>query len=706
MGYKVSEKMDQFAHDNIAQITEQTYDMCSSAENMVRRITRQTVQTAKGVLNEEGRITLSKTEVEWRVRDISWDGTEAVLLPVLSIGDNEVVSDPALDEVHPLVDEVHHNTGAQCSIYQRMNEAGDMLRVSSTIAGEGGERALGKVIQSRPSGRVDPRVAAVLRGREYMDRQIEGSRILHRGYIPLVASGDRVAGMIEVLVHPEGLEAVRESILRTQVGSTGYVWVLRGKGPQRGEYIVSQGGRRDGENIWYAKDAVGEYFVQDLVHQALSTPPGEISFVRYQWRNPGEEVRKPKIAAITYFAPWDWVIGAGAYESEFHAAKQEVQDSFRRLMIWITLAGAGLLALVLLASFYMGGRIAGPISRMVEIARKVADGDIQSAHLSIEELAKRYQGVLDRAEEDQGRGLDETGRLFLAVRDMTESLDSLVGQMQRSGIQVTASATQISAQVRQLESTVNRQATATAQVGATTKEISATSKELTSTVSEVRTAAAETADLADLGQEDLEGMSRTVSEIIQATDSIQSTLREMIEKTENITGVVETIAKVADQTNLLSLNAAIEAEKAGEYGLGFSVVAEEIRRLADQTAVAALEIERTIGEMSEAVTRGVKEMEAFAVDVKEGAGDTERVKSRLERILTHVQGISFRFDSVSEGMRTQSESASQISDAMSQLADSASQTSDAVQEFNRTAVHLNQAVKGLQSEVSRFTVSD
>src|SRR6202030_4369146 len=133
-------------------------------------------------------------------------------------------------------------------------------------------------------------------------------------------------------------------------------------------------------------------------------------------------------------------------------------------------------------------------------------------------------------------------------------------------------------------------------------------------------------------------------------------------KATNIGMVVTTITKVADQTNLLSLNAAIKAEKAGDYGRGFGVVATEIRRLADQTAVATGDVEQMVKEMQSAVAAGVMGMDKFSEEVRKGGEVVEQVGEELTQIIHHVQALTPSFETVSEGMQSQSQGAQQISD--------------------------------------------
>src|SRR5204862_4404703 len=195
----------------------------------------------------------------------------------------------------------------------------------------------------------------------------------------------------------------------------------------------------------------------------------------------------------------------------------------------------------------------------------------------------------------------------------------------------------------------------------TSKEISATSKELVKTMTEVATVAEQTAGLASSGQVGLSRMEETMPQVMEAAGSINAKLAILNEKAGNINQVVTTITKVADQTNLLSLNAAIEAEKAGEYGRGFAVVATEIRRLADQTAVATYDIEQMVKEMQSAVSAGVMGMDKFSEEVRRGIAEVQQVSTQLLQIIQHVQDLTPRFETVSDGMQSQSTGASQIS---------------------------------------------
>lgn len=297
---------------------------------------------------------------------------------------------------------------------------------------------------------------------------------------------------------------------------------------------------------------------------------------------------------------------------------------------------------------------------------------------------------------------DEFGALGQAFNGMADDLASLFGEVQKSGIRVTSSVTEIAATAKEQQTTANEIAVTTTEIGATSREISATSRELVKTMRDVSLVGEQTAALAGDGQTGLARMEETMRRVVDAAGSINAKLGVLNEKAGNINQMVITITKVADQTNLLSLNAAIEAEKAGEYGRGFAVVASEIRRLADQTAVATYDIEQMVKEIHSAVSAGVMGMDKFSEEVRRGMTELQQVSGQLTEIIHQVQALAPRFDAVNEGMQAQATGAEQISEALTQLGQAARQTVESQAQSSRAIEDLNQVSSGLRSGVSRF----
>ena len=300
---------------------------------------------------------------------------------------------------------------------------------------------------------------------------------------------------------------------------------------------------------------------------------------------------------------------------------------------------------------------------------------------------------------------DEFGALAAGFNRMIQDLTGLIGQVQMSGIQVNTSVNEIAATAKEQQATASEIAATTTEIGATSREISATSKELVRTMNEVAVGAEQSATLAGSGQTGLAHMAETMRLVMEAAGSINAKLAVLNEKAGNINQVVTTITKVADQTNLLSLNAAIEAEKAGEYGRGFSVVATEIRRLADQTAVATYDIEQMVKEIQSAVSAGVMGMDKFSEEVRRGMQEVQQVGGQLSQIIQQVQALAPRVESVNEGMQAQATGAEQITQALTQLSEAAQQTVESLRQSSLAIDGLNQVSGGLRSGVSRFKLA-
>jgi methyl-accepting chemotaxis protein len=297
---------------------------------------------------------------------------------------------------------------------------------------------------------------------------------------------------------------------------------------------------------------------------------------------------------------------------------------------------------------------------------------------------------------------DETGELLRSLDSMTQDLNTLVGQVRTASIQLTSTATELAATSRQQEEVAASFGASSAEIAAAVREITATGQELAREMVHVSESAGATARLAQEGRTQLETMEGAMQSLDHATGSVAERLAAINEKAVNITGVVTTITKVAEQTNLLSVNAAIEAEKAGEYGRGFLVVAREIRRLADQTAQATLDIERMVKEMQAAVSSGVMEMDRFSDQVRRNVGDVRGIGRSMQEIIVRVDEGTASFATVREGMQSQAAGASQISEAMAGLTANAKATGDSVREFGRAAEELQKAIGTLKAAVAAF----
>ncbi len=411
-------------------------------------------------------------------------------------------------------------------------------------------------------------------------------------------------------------------------------------------------------------------------------------------------------------------------------------------LLWIGGALAVVLAVVI--TWRMLVALARPLKSLTAAAREIASGN-QSARAVIssddelgrvaQEFNRMAQAIEDNQAKEQAataelrakvdtllaavskaasgdftgsvtiRGVDAIGRLGEGIDAMFLNLRSLLNNVQAAGVQVTTSATQIAAASRQQEAAGVEHAQTSIEVLSTTREISANTSQLLRTMEEATSVAESTTNAAAGAQHNLKRLDLTMQSMMAATESINAKLIALSEKANNINSVLTTITRVADQTNILSLNAAIEAEKAGEAGRGFSVVATEIRRLADQAAVSTWDIEQMLKEMQSAVSASVIGMDKFADEVHRSASEARATAEQLSSVMDQVGQLPPRFDIVLQGMQAQAVGAQQITQTMMQLSDSSQQSVDSLKATSHAVHELQFAAGELQSSVDNFSTS-
>ncbi len=330
------------------------------------------------------------------------------------------------------------------------------------------------------------------------------------------------------------------------------------------------------------------------------------------------------------------------------------------------------------------------LDEMIEIILGVTDS---AAKGDLTQILMEFHG---------NKGIDH---LANGVRSMIDSLNRLISEVRESGFQVAQSSSEISASAVQQEATTSELAATSNQISASASEIAATSKELVHTMDDVYAVMQGATGAASRGQNGIHSMDESIRNMVSAVDTISAKLETLNEKAGNINMVVSTITKVADQTNLLSLNAAIEAEKAGEYGKGFSVVATEIRRLADQTSVSTWDIEQMVKEIQSATSACVMAMEKVSGEIHKGAANVGQVSGQLTEIIEKVQVLLPEFESVKESIHAQSDGATQISDSIRQLNESVQETAESLRRSNTAIGRLREAVQVLNNGVARFTIN-
>jgi methyl-accepting chemotaxis protein len=624
----VSNEVNSFTVERVTRSAQKTYNVCQVAQDFIQKSVNTNLNVARAALKQAGGIQSGAKPTTWNATNQYTLTKTSITLPTWSLAGQPLEGDRSFEKHIPVIDDVTQEVADTVTLFQRVNEAGDMLRVATSVVATDGKRAIGTYIPAiMPDGSANPVVQRVLSGQTYRGRAYVVNAWYITAYEPLLDAHGRNIGMLYVGVKQEGVDSLRQALT-----------------------FASKSGDHSSIAVYYGKDS------QNFSNRAVIEPTGLAADTQASWLPEvlangsslkGEETRgivvnDPKTGAesivqYVYYKPWDWIIAVASDSRDFQGATDRVHSQFRNLLIQSIVGGLFALLVGAVFAYFISKRITDPMADL-------------SIHL-------------------------------------------------------TSNATQIASSAIHQQANVSTLMASSSQIASAVKEISATSQELLRAMVEIADAAEKTTILAKEGRQGLKGMETSMQTLSSATGSISGKLTTIRAKAARINSVVTAITKVADQTNLLSLNAAIEAEKAGEAGAGFAVVAREIRRLADQSAIATLDIEQMVEEMQEAVTSGVEEMRDLSGAVQGGIGSAETIRGQFGEIIERVESIAPRYETVQQGMQNQSEGAQQISDAMWQLTETARQTSDSVNDLNDVSRQLHEAVRILKERIFKVTTT-
>ena len=444
------------ADADLEHITKGIYAMCAAQQETLDQVLQSYLRSARATVQRAGAAELATETVEWKASNQLTKQAHPVTLPKLEIGDQWLGqnADPAAPT--PIVDEITGQLGCAFTLFQRMNDAGDMLRVATNVQSEG-RRAIGTYIPARGAdGQASPIVETILKGQRYVGRAFVVDAWYLTAYAPLNDAAGKPVGMVFVGIKEQSVASLRQQILSTKVGTTGYVFVL----DSNGNYIVSQNGQRDGENIWNAKDAGGQLMVQELIRIAKAAPPGQTGEHAYLWQNPGEPAPRRKIARVAYFAPWDWTIGVGSYEQEFLAAPEKLAAIGRRgtrtimlvllgttaaaVLFWLATAQALSRQLIRIADQLKAGsdQVLGAAAMIADAGQSVADGASHQAS-ALSATAHNLQNMTTRgtevshltrgADELMRQNIEKSGQSLKALVGMTQAMNQIVAESGEMG---------------------------------------------------------------------------------------------------------------------------------------------------------------------------------------------------------------------------------------------------------------------------------
>ena len=428
----------------------------------------------------------------------------------------------------------------------------------------------------------------------------------------------------------------------------------------------------NGKDLSQEKDINGRHF---FVEMSTSCKDQGKGCVEYQWPKPGNTAPVPKLSCVELFQPWGWVIGTGIYIDD-------VDTQMHKIEIGIGVALCIMLAFTILLTYGISRTITVPVSILANQTKRVANGD-----LSVDFTTCTG---------------DEIGQLTCSFKTMTEGLRAIISKVSDTSNQVAAAANQLTSTADRIASgseEVAAQATSVATAG---EEMSATSNDIAQNCQMAAEGAQHASQLAQNGASVVDATIAVMSQIAEKVQESAKTVESLGDRSDQIGTIIGTIEDIADQTNLLALNAAIEAARAGEQGRGFAVVADEVRALAERTTKATKEIGGMIKAIQGETKEAVAAMEQGVRQVESGTGEAAKSGEALRDILEQVNVVSMQVNQIATAAEEQTATTNEITGNIHLITSVVGDTAGCAHAAAAAASQLNSNASELQRLVRQF----
>jgi methyl-accepting chemotaxis protein len=572
---------------------------------------------------------------------------------------------------YEIVDRFTSLTKAAATVFVRTGD--DFVRVSTSLKKEDGSRAIGTTLD-----RSHPAYAGLLKGDEFVGKATLFGKDYITKYVPIKDEQGRVIGVLFIgLDFTEGLKALKERIKAVKVGKTGYIYALEAQeGKNQGNLTIHP--VKEGTSILDAADSNGRKFIREII-------ANKDGIIHYPWINKelGETAPREKVVAYRQFKEWNWIIGVGSYLDEFNGTAR---------LVGITIVLASVLAVILLISLtalLIRHWVALPIQKVVHQTERYASGDFSST------AAPAAFG---------DKPADEVELLLQHVDKMAFALRDILSRVMTSAHEVGTSAGQVSSTAERIAIGADEIAGQTITVSTAGEEMSATSGDIAHNCLMAAEGAQRAAQTARNGAGVVEATIAVMGQIAGKVQESAKTVESLGARSDQIGEIIGTIEDIADQTNLLALNAAIEAARAGEQGRGFAVVADEVRALAERTTRATREIDLMIKAIQGETRGAVAAMEQGVHQVQSGTKEAAKSGDALRDILDQINAVAMQVNQIATAAEEQTATTHEISSNMQHITGVVRQTAAGAHESATAAAHLHGNAEELQKLVRQFKV--
>jgi PAS domain S-box-containing protein len=387
--------------------TKSVYLMAKTMQESMQLAQHRHLQVAREVLAQTGTVALADFRVDWKASNQYTRKISDISLPALTIGNVWPGKNRSYTTPTPVVDRVRDLVSGTCTIFQRMNPQGDMLRVATNVEQDDGSRAIGTYIPAvNPDGTSNPVVRTLLQGETFYGRAYVVNDWYVTAYEPIHDAAGKIIGALYVGEKLYNYDRLHQSIMDIRIGKNGNVDILGGSGDQRGDYLLSPNGLRDGNNILDEIDDQGRPFIRKLIDRALTLPfqTGDEKIPtfteQYPWRDTDDNPTRPKTVVVTYFQPWDWVIVAGFYEDDFADVFSLFSAALTKQTNDLIAATAAITLIALLLGILVARGISRPLEQVISVFHQVGRGNLDlsmniGGSKDIQQLSQAFNRMVD-----------------------------------------------------------------------------------------------------------------------------------------------------------------------------------------------------------------------------------------------------------------------------------------------------------------------
>ena len=609
----MSLEVNKMAKRELGHIAKDIQNMVKAQDESVSKKVQSDLRVATYLMNRKGEIGLADEEISWQVTNQYTGDSQKIDLPKMQLGSSWLGQTKSMNEKAFLVDQIQDLVGGTCTVFQRMNRSGDMLRVATNVEKHDGTRAIGTYIPAtNPDGKQNPVISKVMQGQTYYGRAYVVNAWYITAYKPIQNNKGDIVGILYVGVKQENVESLRNSIEATEIGDKGYAFVLGGSGDIKGDYIISDDGSRDGENILDAKDSDGDYFIRAMIEKAKKAK-GDVVYHEYPWEG------EMKTAALTYYEPWDWIIGASVYNSFYNRIENRIIQAIQGMTTATIIAGIILAALMILLAYLLARSIMRPINK---ISDALLSGSEQTANAA-NEIASSSQRLAEGANE-QASSLEES----------SSSLEEMSSQTKHTADNATQAEQAMSNASQKVEGGVS----AMEQMNETIGQIKSGSEETSKIIKTIDDIAFQTNLLALNAAVEAARAGEAGKGFAVVAEEVRSLAQRSAEAASNTSELIERSQANAEKGVQVTQDVSNRLHSIHDSVSKVDALIKEIAAAGKEQAQGIEQVNTAVAEMDKVVQQNASDSEESASAAEELSAQAEEMKKSVQSLMAVITG--------------------------------------------------------------------